>query len=66
MEDESHEAVVDVRKLEKLIADKTNVKVVVEPCARHSEVAWGSRLAGALEFLFPYKKPDPPKKVPSP
>ena len=54
--DESHEAVVDVRRLEKMINGKSSLKVVVESCAVHSEIAWGSRLTGALEFLFPYKK----------
>ena len=51
--DESHEAVVDVKKLQKIVTGKTEVKVVVEPCATHTEISWGSRLSGALEFLFP-------------
>lgn len=54
--DESHEAVVDVKRLEKMISGKTDVKVVIEPCAVHSEIAWGSRLTAAFEFLFPYVK----------
>lgn len=54
--DESQEAVSDVRKLEKILAGRAEVKVIVEPCAVHSEIAWGSRLTDALEFLFPYKK----------
>lgn len=54
--DESHEAVTDVRKLEKILEGKAEVQVLVEPCAVHSEIAWGSRLAVALEFLFPLKK----------
>ncbi len=53
--DESHEAVTDVRRLEKILDGKSEVHVVVETCAVHSEIAWGSRLAGALQFLFPAK-----------
>lgn len=29
-----------------------NLKVVVDPCARHDERAWAARLPAALEFLF--------------
>lgn len=54
--DESHEAVTDVRKLAKILEGKAEVQVMVEPCAVHSEIAWGSRLTDALEFLFPRKK----------
>lgn len=61
-DDESHEAVTDVRKLEKILDGKTEVEVIVEPCAVHSESAWGSRFSDALEFLFPYKKPTRKKK----
>lgn len=51
--DETHEAVTDVRRLEKVLKDKTALKVVVEPCAVHNEAAFGRRFAAALEFLFP-------------
>ncbi len=54
--DESQEAVTDVKKLAKILSGKSVVQVIVEPCAVHSEIAWGSRLSDALEFMFPYKK----------
>jgi len=54
--DETHEAVTDVRRLEKTLKEKTAVKVVVEACATHSEIAYGRRFTEALEFLFPRAK----------
>jgi predicted alpha/beta superfamily hydrolase len=32
--------------------DDSNIRVVIEPEARHSELAWAGRLPGALTFLF--------------
>jgi predicted alpha/beta superfamily hydrolase len=32
--------------------DGSNIRVVIEPEARHSETAWAGRLPGALTFLF--------------
>ncbi len=55
--DLSHEAVQDVLKLKSILLDgrieEKNLKVVIEDCATHSEVAYGRRLAEALRFLYP-------------
>jgi hypothetical protein len=32
--------------------DDSNIRVVIEPEALHSEPAWAGRLPGALTFLF--------------
>lgn len=54
--DLSHEAVQDVLKLQKILREKNireeNLKVLIEDCATHSEVAYGRRLPEALRFLF--------------
>ena len=55
--DESHEAVVDVKRFQNLIGEKAKVQTVIERCAVHGEVAWGARLTDALVFLFPYERP---------
>lgn len=57
--DLSHEAVQDVLKLKgifqaKDLGDK-NLKVVIEDCATHSEVAYGRRFTEAMRFLYPRK-----------
>lgn len=39
--------------------DETNLRVVVEPDAMHTEAAWEKRLPGALTFLFGEWKPEP-------
>ncbi|MDQ3286686.1 MAG: alpha/beta hydrolase-fold protein [Pseudomonadota bacterium] len=39
--------------------DETNVRVVVEPDAMHTEAAWEKRLPGALTFLFGEWKQEP-------
>ncbi|QQS40651.1 MAG: hypothetical protein IPM63_14965 [Acidobacteriota bacterium] len=58
-EDESFEAVVDVKRLALIVKKKSGfdaggLKVVIEPCATHHEDAWAGRLPEALKFLFPY------------
>lgn len=58
-EDESHEAVTDVKKLNGLLEGKSDVNMMIDPCGVHSEIVWGRRLTDALLHLFPYK---PPKK----
>lgn len=54
--DLSHEAVQDVLKLKKILEEKNiekeNLKVLIEDCATHSEVAYGRRFPEALRFLF--------------
>jgi len=40
--------------------DDSNIRVVIEPGARHSEPAWASRLPGALTFLFGEWRETPP------
>ena len=40
--------------------DDSNIRVVIEPEARHSEPAWASRLPGALTFLFGEWRETPP------
>jgi hypothetical protein len=51
------ELVGDVRELEQMALaagmDSTRVKVLIAPCAVHSESAWADRLPTALRFLFP-------------
>lgn len=32
--------------------DSTRLRVVIEPCGRHTAMAWAGRLPGALTFLF--------------
>ena len=63
--DLSHEAVQDVLKLQKILQEKKinaeNIKVLIEDCATHSEVAYGRRFPEALEFLFG-KSPAKPSK----
>jgi len=41
--------------------DDSNIRVVIEPEARHSEPAWASRLPGALTFLFGEWRETPPQ-----
>ena len=55
--DLSHEAVQDVIKLKNILIseqklDAANVRVLIEDCATHSEVAYGRRFTTALRFLF--------------
>jgi predicted alpha/beta superfamily hydrolase len=40
--------------------DDSNIRVVIEPEALHSEPAWASRLPGALTFLFGEWRESPP------
>lgn len=40
--------------------DDSNIRVVIEPEALHSEPAWASRLPGALTFLFGEWRETPP------
>jgi len=40
--------------------DDSNIRVVIEPEALHSEPAWASRLPGALQFLFGEWRETPP------
>lgn len=40
--------------------DDSNIRVVIEPEALHSEPAWASRLPGALTFLFGEWRDTPP------
>ncbi len=58
--DLSHEAVQDVLKLKKILLDKNlppgNVRVLIDDCATHSEVAYGRRFTEALRFLYPRGK----------
>ena len=53
----NHEAVQDVLKLQKILKDKDikdeNLKVLIEDCATHSEVAYGRRFPQAMRFLYP-------------
>lgn len=39
--------------------DDSNLRVVIDPQAQHTEAAWESRLPGALTFLFGDWKPTP-------
>lgn len=41
--------------LKSAFVSPSDVKIVVEPDARHNEQAWAKRLPDALEFLFPAK-----------
>ncbi len=54
--DQSHEAVQDVLKLKKILEEKSfdskNLKVLIDDCATHSEVAYGRRFADAMRFLY--------------
>lgn len=40
--------------------DDSSIRVVIEPEARHSELAWAGRLPGALTFLFGDWRETPP------
>jgi predicted alpha/beta superfamily hydrolase len=40
--------------------DDSNIRVVVDPQALHTETAWAARLPGALEFLFGEWRETPP------
>ncbi|MDQ3635990.1 MAG: hypothetical protein ACR2MD_00195 [Aridibacter sp.] len=57
--DQSHEAVQDVLKLKTILQakklDNKNLKVLIEDCAVHSEVAYGRRFYDAMRFLYPRK-----------
>ena len=59
--DHSHEAVQDVLKLQKILLGKgvesSSMKVLIEDCATHSEVAYGRRFTEAMRFLYAVKKP---------
>lgn len=37
---------------QKGLAEGEDLFVNIEPCAKHTELAWGRRLSAALEFLF--------------
>ena len=55
--DLSHEAVQDVIKLKNILIsgqklNAADVRVLIEDCATHSEVAYGRRFSTALRFLF--------------
>ena len=39
----------------------SNLKVIIEPGAKHNEAAWAKRLPGALTFLFGEWKPEAKK-----
>ena len=58
--DYSHEAVQDVLKLQKILLGKgieaSRIKVLIEDCATHSEVAYGRRFTDAMRFLYAVKK----------
>jgi len=45
--------------------DDSNLRVVVEPGALHTEAAWQGRLPGALTFLFGEWKPQPSDSQPN-
>lgn len=57
--DQSHEAVQDVLKLQKILQAKSfddkTLKVLIEDCATHNEVAYGRRFYEAMRFLYPRK-----------
>lgn len=56
---DNRDAVTGVRRMAAILGaaarltEDDTLKVVVEECAIHGEVAWANRLPGALEFLFP-------------
>ena len=54
--DLSHEAVQDVLKLKKILQSKKfngkTLKVLIDDCATHSEVAYGRRFTDAMRFLY--------------
>ncbi|MCB1023764.1 MAG: alpha/beta hydrolase [Acidobacteria bacterium] len=58
--DRSHEAVQDVLKLQTILLEKKigeeNLKVLIEDCAVHNEIAWGRRFTEAMRFLYGVKK----------
>ena len=59
--DLSHEAVQDVLELKKILEaksfDSKNLKVLIDDCATHSEVAYGRRFTDAMRFLYGRKSP---------
>lgn len=54
--DQSHEAVQDVLKLKTILQAKNikdkNLKIIIDDCAMHDEVAYGRRFSAAVRFLF--------------
>ncbi len=53
----THDAMVTgVERLTKVLRanglDSMRLRVIIEPCARHTAMAWAARLPGALTFLF--------------
>lgn len=54
--DLSHEAVMDVLKLQKILAARgfgeNDLKILIEDCAVHGEIAYGRRFYEALRFLY--------------
>jgi predicted alpha/beta superfamily hydrolase len=48
--------VIGVQRLTKVLRgnglDSTRLRAIIEPCGRHTAMAWSARLPGALTFLF--------------
>ncbi|MEZ5347081.1 MAG: alpha/beta hydrolase-fold protein [Pyrinomonadaceae bacterium] len=59
--DLSHEAVQDVLKLQKILEEKgfgqDSLKMLIEDCAVHGEIAYGRRFSEALRFLYGAERP---------